>query len=230
MKNYDAITAASYNALVLSNIRALCAKRHTSIAKIEQALGYGNGSVSGWNKAKKPAPIERVKSIAEYLGVPVEMLTEERIIANAPIAEPEISEDNVVFPVIGGVAAGYDHIAYSDWTGDSIEIPRSYLRGRKPQDYFVLRVNGDSMYPEYMDGDHVLVLRQTTMDRSGQIGVVIYGDENSTLKRIEYVMGDDWMILRPINPQYPPITIRDEDLEHCKVLGVAKLVIREVNN
>lgn len=145
------------------------------------------------------------------------------------LSPPEIAEEVVTFPVIGGVAAGYDHICYEDWTGDSIEVPPSYLHGRKPQDYFVLRVQGQSMYPDYQDGDHVLVLRQSTMDRSGQVGVVIYGDENATLKRVEYVNGENWMTLRPVNPQFPPITVRGEALEHCTVLGVAKLVIREVN-
>lgn len=141
---------------------------------------------------------------------------------------PTISDDNVSFPVIGEVAAGYDHIAYDGWTGDSVEIPRSYLHGRAPTDYFVLRVSGGSMYPDYQDGDHVLVLRQSTMDRSGQVGVVIYDGELGTLKRVEYTPGEDWMTLRPINPQYPPVTIRGESLEHCKVLGVAKLVVREL--
>ena len=84
------------------------------------------------------------------------------------------------------------------------------------------------MYPDYQDGDYVLVLRQDTMDRSGQVGVVIYGDENATLKRIEYAQGENWFTMRPINPQFPPVTIRDEALEHCTVLGVAKMVIREL--
>lgn len=147
----------------------------------------------------------------------------------ATIVGDGFAGDVISFPVIGGVAAGYDHIAYEDWTGDSIDIPRSYLHGRQPKDYFVLRVEGDSMYPEYQDGDHVLVFRQTTMDRSGQVGVVVYGDENATLKRVEYVPGEDWVKLCPINPQYPPVTIRDEALTHCTVLGVAKLVVREVD-
>ena len=141
---------------------------------------------------------------------------------------PNVTDDVVSFPVIGGVAAGYDHIVYEDWDGSNIDVPRSFLHGHRPSDCFVLRVKGDSMYPDYQDGDHVLVSRQSTMDRSGQVGVVVYGDENATLKRIEYVMGEDWMVLRPINPQFPPIRVENEDLEHCKVLGVARYVIREV--
>ena len=226
-KEEDVLLNQLRNAIILENIRVLCVRNKTSIPKLEKALGYGNGAVSGWKNAKKLAPMERVEAIAKYFRVSVEALINENGANFMP--QPIVVDDSITFPVIGGVAAGYDRIAYEDWTGDSIEIPRSYLKGRQPQDYFVLRVDGDSMYPEFMDGDHVLVLRQATMDRSGQVGVVIYGDESSTLKRIEYVMGEDWMTLRPINPQYPPVTIRDEALEHCRVLGVAKMVIRELN-
>lgn len=172
--------------------------------------------------------MERVAAIANYFDVPIEELY--RNANSVYLPTPKVSNDTIPFPVIGGVAAGYDHIAYEDWTGDSIEVPRSYLRGRQPQEYFVLRVSGNSMYPDYCDGDHVLVLRQDTMDRSGQVGVVIYGDESGTLKRIEYADGENWITLRPINPQFPPITIRDEALEHCRVLGVAKMLIREIGD
>jgi SOS-response transcriptional repressor LexA/transcriptional regulator with XRE-family HTH domain len=143
---------------------------------------------------------------------------------------PGITDDFVTFPVLGDVAAGYGHMAVEDWTGDRIDVPASWLHGRHPEDYFVLRVSGDSMYPIYQDGDLVLVLRQDTMDHSGQIGVVIYDDDKATLKRVEYVMGEDWMKLSPINPQYPPITITDERLEHCRVLGMPKYLVREIEN
>ena len=85
------------------------------------------------------------------------------------------------------------------------------------------------MYPVYHDGDLVLILRQETFNYSGQVGVVVYDDNMGTLKRVEYVMGEDWMRLVPINPTYPPIMITGEKLEHCRVLGIAKMVIREVH-
>lgn len=142
---------------------------------------------------------------------------------------PSIAESFVSFPVMGEVAAGYDHYAVQDWTEGNIDIPASWLHGRSKEDYFVLRVCGQSMFPTYQDGDIVLVLKQTTMDHSGQIGVVMYDDDKATLKRVEYVMGEDWMKLSPINPQFPPIMVTDERLEHCRVLGIPKMVIRKVN-
>ena len=50
---------------------------------------------------------------------------------------PNITEEYVTFPVIGEIAAGYEHIAVEDWLGEKIEIPLSYLAGRKKEDFFV---------------------------------------------------------------------------------------------
>lgn len=209
-----------------NRIEAMCLTRGITITKMCAESGASRASLTDLKMGRKNSlSAKTLKLIATYFGTTIDAMVNAK-----ELNSPTISEDSVSFPVIGGVAAGYERIAYEDWTGESIEIPRAYLKGRDPQDYFVLRVKGDSMYPDYRDGDHVLVLRQATMDRSGQVGVVIYGDEAGTLKRVEYVMGEDWMTLRPVNPLYKPITITGEDLEHCRVLGVAKMLIREIED
>ena len=142
--------------------------------------------------------------------------------------EPRITEDVVTFPVIGEVAAGFEHIALEDWGGDTVDVPVKYLHGRPKSDYIVLTVKGDSMYPLYLDGDKVLVLKQSTLNRSGEIGLIRYGGENATLKKVEYVMGEDWMKLIPLNPQYPPKMIEGADLEQCEVIGIPRLLVREI--
>ena len=141
---------------------------------------------------------------------------------------PEITEDYVTFPVIGEIAAGYDNIAMESWDGDTVKIPAEFLKGRERNEFFVLSVKGDSMYPAFQEGDKVLILKQSTLNHSGQIGAVLYDDECATLKKVEYVMGEDWMKLVPINPSYPPKMVRNEDLERCKVIGIPKLLIREI--
>lgn len=197
-------------------------------SEFTERTGISSATLSQWRKGVYSPSEKSIDNIETFTSMPIQALLYGGPSKNSLIHSPSTTDNFVTFPVIGEVAAGYDHIAYEDWSGDSIDIPRSWLRGRPATDYFVLRVKGDSMYPEYQDGDHVIILRQSTMDRSGQVGVVRYGDENATLKRVEYVVGEDWMTLRPINPQYPPVTIRDEALEHCTVFGVAKYVVREL--
>ncbi len=141
---------------------------------------------------------------------------------------PTISNETIIFPVVGSIAAGYNEIAVENWNGETVEIPVSYLKGRKKEDFFVLSVKGDSMYPLYLNGDKVLILRQTTLNHSGEIGAVLYEGENATLKKVEYVEGEGWMKLIPINPQYMPKLIENADLEQCRILGIPRLLIREI--
>ena len=143
---------------------------------------------------------------------------------------PNETSDYVTFPVIGEIAAGYDSIAIEDWEGEVVDIPTSYLKGRDKSEFFVLRVKGDSMYPAYQENDTVLILKHSTLNYSGQVGAILYDGEYATLKKVEFVYGEDWMKLIPINPNHPPKTITDADLERCKVMGIPKLLIREIDS
>ena len=74
----------------------------------------------------------------------------------------------------------------------------------------------------------MLILKQSTVNNSGDVGVVIYDDDCGTLKKVEFVKGEDWLELIPINPMYRPERIEGEKLEHCNVIGIPKLLIREI--
>lgn len=176
-------------------------------------------------------PSDKIEALAKALNCSPAYLMgweEEPDAIFAKCPEPRITDDVVTFPVIGEVAAGFEHIALEDWSGDTVDIPAAYLRGRPKSDYMVLTVKGDSMYPLYLDGDKVMVLKTPTLARSGDIGLVRYEGENATLKKVEYVDGEDWMKLLPLNPAYPPRTITGADLQQCAVIGIPRLIIREI--
>ena len=205
-------------------IRKLREERGLSQETLAEMVGYTNrSSIAKVEKGKVDLSETKLAAFANALNVTPAFLL------GVDESSPSITDSFVSFPVMGEVAAGYDHYAVQDWTEGNIDIPASWLHGRPREDFFVLRVCGQSMFPTYQDGDIVLVLKQATMEHSGQIGVVIYDDDKATLKRVEYVMGEDWMKLSPINPQFPPVMVRDEALEHCRVLGIPKMVIRKVN-
>lgn len=144
------------------------------------------------------------------------------------LPSPAITEDTVTFPVITSVAAHYDGVSIDESAaGEKIEVPRAYLKGRKAEDFCAMRVRGDSMYPDFRNGDIVLVLKQSTMNHSGEIGVISYGDDEMTIKRINYVDGEDWLELVPLNPAYPPKRIEGIDLESCHVIGIPRVLVRE---
>ena len=143
---------------------------------------------------------------------------------------PSTTEDFVTFPVYGDIAAGYDSVGIEDWSGDVIDIPTSYLKGRSMDDFIVLRVKGNSMFPTYQDGDKVLVLKQPTLNYSGQVGAILYDGEYATLKKVEYTDGEDWMRLVPINPNVESELIEGERLTRCRIIGIPKLLIRDITH
>lgn len=182
---------------------------------------YENGIVSN-------IPSDKIEAISFALGVSPAYLMGWDDAAPTSFPTPKTTDDVVTFPVIGEVAAGYNEIAMEDWTGDTIEIPASYLRGRPKTDFFVLTVHGDSMYPLYIPGDKVLVQKADTLNSSGDIGVLLYDGDNSTIKKIEYKDGEDWLRMVPLNPNYPPKMIQGADLERCRVIGIPRLIVREI--
>lgn len=196
-------------------------------AELASALNISQSTVTMYERGKRKPTLEDAEAIADYFNVDMNTLVGGQLEDGKPI----ISNDVVRLPVIAEVAAGFkDNTAMEDWEGDSIEIPRSYLKGHPIEDFFMLRVKGDSMYPLYMAGDIVLVLRQATLNRSGDIGVIRYNEEEATLKKVEFVYGENWMRLVAINPNYPPMLIENEDLEQCSVLGIPRMVIREIKD
>ena len=212
---------------ILKEIRKKRGLRQVDVAKM---LGVTQTAYCNYENGFRSPDKETIKKLAEIFGVSTDYLLETDESHNENLYPPPRIAQNVTrFPVIGTVAAGYGAEAFEDWaSGEAFDVPTDWLRGRPREDFFALRVHGDSMYPSYKDGDLVLVLRQTTLNHPGDVGVVRYNGEEATLKRIDYVYGEDWMRLRPENATYPAITIRDAELENCQVLGIPWLVVREI--
>lgn len=143
------------------------------------------------------------------------------------LISPSITDDVVTFPVLGSIAAGFEEVAVEDWSGAVVEVPTAYLKGRDKKDFFVLEVRGNSMYPLYHEKDKVLILKQNYIDHNGDVGAVIYDGECATLKRVD--ISDDMVRLSPINPEYQPKELHGANLEMYHILGVPRLLIREIN-
>lgn len=196
-----------------------------SATDISTRLHVSNSSVSDWANAKKMPRMDKIETLASIFGVQKSDLIEERE-SKQKYLSPDITSDFETFPVIGDLAAGYDHLAVEDWSGETIDIPSRYLKGHAKEDYIVLSVKGDSMYPLYHEGDKVLILRQDTLPEAGAVCAVLYRDEFATLKKVE--CGEDFVRLVPLNMNYGPRTITGEDLHHFRIIGVPKLLIREL--
>ena len=207
--------------------------RDISAAELSRISKVNEGAISQYRAGKYKASQRSLDKLARALNVNIPWLmgadvpmTDEPSAPSLP--SPTITEDTVTFPIVTSVAAHYDSVSTDESaTGEHIEVPSAYLKGRKPEEFCAMRVRGDSMFPSFQDGDVVLVLRQTTMNHSGEIGVISYGDDEMTIKRINYVDGEDWLELVPLNNLYPPKRIEGVDLESCHIIGIPRVLIRE---
>lgn len=60
---------------MVEKIRELCRKQGTSLTKLEQQLGFGNGVIGRWGRSKPS--YDRLEKVANALGVSVSDLTGE---------------------------------------------------------------------------------------------------------------------------------------------------------
>jgi repressor LexA len=136
--------------------------------------------------------------------------------SKAAAAPARPAPDYLEIPLIGRVAAGAPILA-EEHVEDTYVVDRSFARGGT---HFALRVRGDSMKNAgIFDGD-VVIVRHDAPPRSGDIAVVVIGDE-ATVKR--YFPRKDKLLLFAENEDYEPIelTPNDPDVRVAgKVVGV----------
>lgn len=208
----------------MNRLKELRKKKGVTQSDVASFIGISQNNYSYWENGKVKIDAESMRRLAEYFGVTVDYIlgrTEDVKVVNGYTPEGIIN-----YPVIASVRAGYGGEIVEYNSGEFIAIPVEFLRGRAPEDYMVFEIKGDSMYPRYMNGDRVLVLRTDSVD-SGKIAVIAYNGDEATVKKVEYKQGEDWLDLIPINPMYPIKRIQGADLEQCHVIGQVKMLLRE---
>ena len=91
--------------------------------------------------------------------------------------------------------------------------------------YLGLKVDGDSMYPKYLDGDTIIIEKTPDCESGTDAAVYVNGYE-ATLKTV--IKNDDGTItLKHINPNYSPKTYGPDD-DTVRILGIVKEIRRKV--
>ena len=135
-----------------------------------------------------------------------------------PVTPAEPGQGATALPLCGSIAAGSPLEAVP--TSESFGVPTGMLR--RPEDSFVLRVQGDSMIDEQIrDGDFVVVERRETAI-NGETVVALVDDSDATLK--QFFHDGDHIRLEPANPAVPTIRRRADQV---RVQGVVIGVIRQ---
>lgn len=200
MKIVDTFSNRLQKALDYSNMRQVDLVEKT---KLDKTLI--NKYLAGVMKAKQ----DKLTVLADALNVNEVWLMGYDVPMDRDIDKIEIN-DKQVFPLLGTVKAGYDYLASENIIG-YVNLDRNVPN---PEEYFALKVTGDSMQPVLYDDDIVIVHSQNDIE-SGQVGIILINGDEATVKRI--VKHDDYIELISFNSYYPPKKIT-KDVEF-KIIG-----------
>lgn len=135
----------------------------------------------------------------------------------------ETTVKTVKIPILGKVPAGVPIEAIEDIIGYE-EIPANMLNGGN--NYFALKVDGDSMYPDYQTGD-IIIIKQQPDCNSGDDCIVLVNGYDATLKRV--IKDVDGIKLKPLNNDYETKKYSNEDIikKPVIIVGVVKELRRK---
>ncbi|MCF2663409.1 transcriptional repressor LexA [Oscillibacter valericigenes] len=127
------------------------------------------------------------------------------------LTAPAVPEDKI--PIVGNVAAGSPILAE-----ECIEDYLTFDTGGHGDEYFALRVRGESMLNAGILPDDLVVVRRQQTCSNGEIVVAMIEDE-ATVKRFSKQNGHIWLL--PENEAYSPI-----DGTYAQILGKVAAVVR----
>ncbi len=183
-----------------------------TLEQIGALTGVNKSTVMRWEKGEtSKINLPTLQLLAEHFGVNVLWLqgvSEQREPAR------DIPAGVVPVPIIGAVRAGYGGLVFEEQSGNE-PVDAALLRGG--DEFFWLRVTGDSMTPQIDEGDLVLVRRQESVD-SGRLAVVMVDGEEGLVKRVVYT--PDWLELHSVNPYYPPRRFEGAQMRRVTVIGL----------
>jgi len=161
---------------------------------VARALGLPYTTYTNYETNQREPKQSQLLLMADYFGVSTDYLLGRETTKASPV---NLRRTFTRIKVLGRVPAGMPVEAVEDIIDWEDLDPREYSQTNK---YFGLRVMGDSMYPEYRDGDTIIV-EQSSDAETGQDVVAYVNGYDATLKKfIRYENGN--IELRPINPTY----------------------------
>ena len=190
---------------MLKLLKTLRAQRGMTQQEVAQRLGITRQAYSNYEAGLREPDYGTLCALADLFGC-----TADRLMGREPTEEPCAR-----IPILGTVKGGFDRLAQQEYEGyEPADVAA-------PDEYFFLRVTGDSMAPQIQAGDLALIHSQDTIE-SGQLGVVLLEDDEATLKRI--VFSGKSVILQPFNSAYSPVVLHGDA---CRILGRVVRTIRQ---
>lgn len=191
------------------NLKKIREEHKISQQKLANNIGVSRSTVAMWETGGSQPDNESLIKLSKYFKVSVDDLLNNTF---------EITKSKgIKIPVLGKVQAGIPIEAVEDIIDYEEITPEMASTG----DYFGLVVKGDSMEPRFIEGDVVIVRKQSTAETGDIVIALVNGDE-ATIKKLKYIK--DGIMLVPLNPAYETMFYDKDDIENKPVSIIGKVV------
>lgn len=209
------------------NLRYLRKANNYTQNDIAEKLGYKSfTTVQKWESGEATPRYQKLVELAELFGVDVNTFTSTDMTSGSFIVSH--ADSSISVPVYETIPAGHSVEAAEDIQG-YVDLPSNYLRDKS---YFALKIRGESMKPDYREGDIVIFEKANDCNSGDDCAVRLNGSE-AIFKRIR--KSKDFIILQPLNPLYEPMQISignisadDLSASAIEILGIAREIRRSV--
>ena len=191
------------------NLKRIREEHKISQQKLANNIGVSRSTVAMWETGGSQPDNESLIKLSKYFKVSLDELLNNTSEIN--------KSKGIKIPVLGKVQAGIP-IEAVEYIIDWEEIaPEMASNG----DYFGLVVKGDSMEPRFIEGDVVIVRKQSTAETGDIVIALVNGDE-ATIKKLKYIK--DGIMLVPLNSAYETMFYDKDDIENKPVNIIGKVV------
>ena len=178
-------------------------------ADVARMTGITRANFSQWKSGLITPKYQTMEKIAAALGVSVEYLLTGGMIAEV--------KQGVSVPVLGYVAAGVPIEAITDYIGEVTISPALAKKGK----FFALKIKGDSMAPQILQGDIVVCMVQNTAE-TGDIVIVQVNGSEATCKKVQIL--ENGILLQPLNPAYGAVFYSAAEVMEKPVTIIGKVM------
>ena len=214
------------NTTIGQRIRALRRSKKLTQAQLAKVAGVSSPAVTEWEKDSYLPKAASLEAIATKFGV-----TSEYILTGKGDPNAMQKESSNVIPVKARMAPVLSWVQAGNWTNiEAVNLSEIDEFLPLPDDEcsncFFLKVQGLSNYPDFWEGDYILVNPDVCYSdmQSGDMIVVRRGDD-ATFKKL-VIETDGSKYLQALNPEFKPNIIAID--ETCQFVGQVVDCVRYV--
>lgn len=213
-----------------TNLKHLRIQSGMTQEELAKKMDKDYSTIGKWELGQRSPIMTDVIKIADIFQVSLEKLIGSSMIYDnaTPI---KISNNVACIPVLGKIPAGMPLEAIENtYAVDTVDIPVEWLKG--DNHYFALKLEGDSMEPDYLDSD-IVIFKQASDCENGQDCCIRINGFDATFKRVR--KQENGIMVIPLNENnstgFVSTFYSKEDIENMpiEILGIVKQIRRNKN-